>query len=54
MQYNQYALDVEQCGGLDKVEAMQHHPNMDVYKKALSIIEVFFGEGEGEDDTSGM
>ncbi len=41
---------VDECDGLDKIEALQEHQNTDVYKKAIFIIETFFGTDEMEDE----
>ncbi|GFT79598.1 importin subunit alpha-4 [Nephila pilipes] len=40
---------VEQWGGLDKIENLQHHENADVYKSAFAIIDTYFSGEDGED-----
>ncbi|KAA0200621.1 hypothetical protein HAZT_HAZT010512 [Hyalella azteca] len=45
---NPYAVLVEECYGLDKIEFLQSHENMDIYQKAFEIIEHHF-HGEEED-----
>ncbi|KAF5285403.1 hypothetical protein FQA39_LY16657 [Lamprigera yunnana] len=43
---NPYAVLIEECYGLDKIEFLQSHENMDIYQKAFDIIEHFFGTEE--------
>eukprot|EP00457_Paulinella_chromatophora_P008161 gb/GEZN01008190.1/.p1 GENE.gb/GEZN01008190.1/~~gb/GEZN01008190.1/.p1 ORF type:complete len:283 (-),score=58.27 gb/GEZN01008190.1/:153-1001(-) len=41
---------IEECGGVDKLEKLQHHDNDEVYEKAASILSNFFRGDEGEDE----
>ena len=44
------SLAVEECEGLDKIEALQAHENEAVYKKAHTIVDTFFAQEEEEDE----
>jgi len=43
---NRYAVAIEECYGLDKIEFLQSHENMDIYQKAFDMIEMYFGAEE--------
>ena len=45
---NPYAIMIEECFGLDKIEYLQSHENMDIYQKAFHIIETYFGIDDDE------
>ena len=39
---NEYAEHVEECGGLDLIEALQRHENEDIYNKAVAMLKQYF------------
>lgn len=43
---------MEECGGLDVVEALQQHENVSIYEKAQKILEDYFAADEEEDDVA--
>ncbi|TPX54189.1 hypothetical protein SeMB42_g00394 [Synchytrium endobioticum] len=56
---NQMAVFIEDAGGMEKVYALQSHENLEIYKKAYSIIEKYYSDEEdmgmaAETDQSGM
>ncbi|KAJ1852803.1 Importin subunit alpha-1 [Coemansia sp. RSA 2703] len=48
-QINQYALFIEEAGGMEKIHELQMHNNIEIYKKAYNIIDKYFSE-EGDED----
>jgi len=49
---NRFCEQVEECGGLDKLEEMQRHGDRDIYDKAVRILRNYFESDEAEDETS--
>eukprot|EP00475_Leptophrys_vorax_P040702 TRINITY_DN7588_c0_g1_i2.p1 TRINITY_DN7588_c0_g1~~TRINITY_DN7588_c0_g1_i2.p1 ORF type:complete len:355 (-),score=84.73 TRINITY_DN7588_c0_g1_i2:122-1186(-) len=50
---NLYARWIEECGGLDKLEMIQYHENIDVYYRVSSILKQYFDADEQEPDSCG-
>jgi len=48
---NQYILLVEEAKGVDRMEALQNHPNNEIYEKAASILETYFQAEEEDENT---
>lgn len=44
---DQITVAIEECGGLDKIENLQNHENVEIYKLAYEIIEQYFTDGVG-------
>jgi len=34
---------IDEAGGIDKIEALQNHPQDNVHQKALTLIDTYFG-----------
>ncbi|OQR70798.1 importin subunit alpha-4-like [Tropilaelaps mercedesae] len=47
--YTPVAFQIEGCGGLDKIEALQESDNEEIYKLAYDIIDQYFSEDPDED-----
>ncbi|EPQ28169.1 uncharacterized protein PFL1_04496 [Pseudozyma flocculosa PF-1] len=46
---NQYALHIEECGGMVAIHNLQHHENLDIYKKCFYIMDKYFPDEEEQD-----
>jgi len=44
------SLHIEECGGLDRIENLQSHDNIEIYHKSLAILEQYFST-EGDEDS---
>uniref|UniRef100_A0A0A9XP06 Importin subunit alpha n=1 Tax=Lygus hesperus TaxID=30085 RepID=A0A0A9XP06_LYGHE len=45
---NPFAVIIEECYGLDKIEFLQSHENMEIYQKAFDIVDRYFGSEEDD------
>ena len=45
-----YVSLVDESGGIDHIEGLQEHENDDIYEKAISIIEKYFGCDDAQED----
>mmetsp|Transcript_45642 Transcript_45642/g.74417 ORF Transcript_45642/g.74417 Transcript_45642/m.74417 type:complete len:525 (-) Transcript_45642:322-1896(-) len=48
---NPYIEYVDQVGGIEKIENLQHSENQEIYEKAVGILETYFGVEEEEEAT---
>lgn len=46
---NQYAMYIEECGGMVTIHNLQHHENLDIYKKCFFIMDKYYPDGDEED-----
>jgi len=50
---NMMATLIDEAGGLNKIEELQHHSNNDIYDKCIKILETYF-HADDEDDMPGL
>lgn len=43
---NDYAIYIEESGGMVAIHNLQHHDNLEIYKKCFFIMDKYFPEGE--------
>jgi hypothetical protein len=43
---NQYAVFIEEAGGMVAIHNLQHHENLEIYKKCFYIMDKYFPEGK--------
>lgn len=51
---NEYAIYIEEAGGMEKIFECQANSNENIYNKAYSIIEKYFGEEDDEFNDNGL
>ncbi|KAG0057509.1 Importin alpha subunit (Karyopherin alpha subunit) (Serine-rich RNA polymerase I suppressor protein) [Gryganskiella cystojenkinii] len=47
---NQFSIFIEECGGMEKIHNLQAHDNVEIYKKAYTIIDKYFSDEDDEDN----
>jgi len=45
---NEYASEIEKLRGIDRIEALNYHPNQEIYEKAVNILETYFAAEEDD------
>ena len=48
--HDEMARLIDEADGLDKIEELQQHANVDVYEKAVHLIETYFGAEDDEEN----
>ncbi|KAL0124943.1 hypothetical protein PUN28_006661 [Cardiocondyla obscurior] len=53
-QMDKVAIMIEEVGGLDKISALQHHQNEQVYQKSMAILDAYFSSKDEEEELTSM
>jgi hypothetical protein len=48
---NLFATAIDQADGVEKIDSLQHHHNIDIYDKAFKILETYFNVEDETQDT---
>ena len=51
---NAYAQFVEEAGGMHAIHNLQHHENLEIYKKSFSIMDTYFPEEDEAGEETGV
>ena len=51
---NQYAAYIESCGGMHSIHNLQHHENIEIYKKCFYIMDHYFPDDDEAVEASAM
>ncbi|ORY22687.1 importin alpha subunit [Naematelia encephala] len=51
---NKYAQYIEEAGGMVAIHNLQHHENLEIYKKCFYIMDKFFPDEDEEEGTEGV
>ena len=46
---NPYCEQIEECGGLDRLEELQNHQSQEIYKAAVDLLQNYFVDGADDE-----
>lgn len=51
---NPYSVMIEEYGGVEYIHSLQHHDNIDIYKKSYQLIDKYFNDDEADNQDAEM